>query len=263
MQKIELKNRKDQKIVGLLHIPKGEVRGVAVIQHGYGGSKEEKHIQVLESVLYKHGFITFNFDTTNSFGESDGTYWEARLGLHVEDLEDVIKWVQQQVWFRRPLVLTGHSMGGHAVARYAEEHPEEIDLLAPIAPVVSGALSWETHQENDAEGFAAFKKCGYREIVSQRTGLVRKSPWAEMEERLNHDLLPLAKSLTMPTLLVAGTQDESCRPQDIKLLYDSLPSNTKNQYREIEAAPHTYRTEEHLQALYDIVDSWLKENISQ
>jgi pimeloyl-ACP methyl ester carboxylesterase len=258
MQKIELQNRKGQKIVGLLHIPEGDVKGTAIIQHGYGGSKEESHIQVLEKVLHEHGFVTFNFDTTNSFGESDGTYWEARLGLHAEDLEDVVKWTEQQEWFVRPLVLTGHSMGGYAVARYAEEYPEEVDILIPVAPVVSGKLSWETHQENDTEGFAAFKKRGYREIVSQRTGLIRKSPWAEMEERLNHDLLPLAKNLTMPTLLVVGTEDESCQPQDIKLLYDALPPNAKNQYSEIEGAPHTYRTEEHLQALYDRVNNWLK-----
>ncbi len=263
MQKIELQNRKGQKIVGVLNMPVGVVKGTAVIQHGYGGSKEEKHIQILEKVLYEHGFATFNFDATNSFGESDGAYWEARLGLHAEDLEDVVKWIQQQEWFVKPLALTGHSMGGYAVTRYAEEYPEEVDILIPVAPVVSGALSWETHQENDAEGFAAFKQHGYREIVSQRTGLVRRSPWEEMEERLNHDLLPRAKNITTPTLLIAGTQDESCRPKDIKLLYEALPTNPKNQYREIAGAPHTYRTEEHLQALYEIVDGWLKEIVAE
>ena len=263
MQKIELKNRKGQKIVGLLNMPEGDVRGTAVIQHGWGGVKEGQHILKLEEVFHDNGFVTFNFDTTNSFGESDGTYWEARLGLHAEDLEDVVKWTQQQEWVVKPLALTGHSMGGYAVTHYAELYPDEVDILAPIAPVVSGKLSWETHEENDAEEFKAFQERGYKESISQTTGKVRKSPWAEMEERLNHDLLPLAGTLTMPTLLVVGSQDESCRPKDIKLLYEALPQNDKNAYVEIQGAPHTYRTDADIQALYDIVDSWLKENISQ
>ncbi|MEK9174166.1 MAG: alpha/beta fold hydrolase, partial [Patescibacteria group bacterium] len=135
MQKITLKNRKGQKIVGLLNMPEGVVRGTAVIQHGYGGLKSQAHILKLEQAFHDNGFITFNFDTTNSFGESDGTYWEARLGLHAEDLEDVVKWTKQQEWFQQPLALTGHSMGGYAVARYAELYPAEVDILAPIAPV--------------------------------------------------------------------------------------------------------------------------------
>ncbi len=259
MQKIEIQNRKGQKIVGLLNLPEGVTRGTAVIQHGYGGLKSQAHILKMEQAFHDNGFVTFNFDTTNSFGESDGTYWEARLGLHAEDLEDVVKWVKQQEWFVKPLALTGHSMGGYAVARYAEHYPEEVDILVPVAPVVSGELSWETHQELEPEAFRIFQEKGYKESVSQTTGIVKKSPWAEMEERLDHDLLPLAKNLTMPTLLVVGSQDESCRPQDIKLLYDALPISTKKNYVEIEGAPHTYRTEEHLQSLYDIINDWLKE----
>ncbi len=259
MQKITLKNRKGQKIVGLLNMPDGVVRGMAVIQHGYSGTKEQDHIQILERVFHNHGFITFNFDTTNSFGESDGTFWEARVKLHAEDLEDVVKWTKQQEWFVRPLALTGHSLGGYAVARYAELYSEEVDILAPIAPLVSGKLSWEAHEEHDAAGFEAFKQRGYQESASQTTGIIKKMPWAAMEERLEHDLLPLAQKISAPTLLVVGSKDESCRPQDIRLLYDALLPNTKSQYREIKSAPHTYRTKEDLQALYDIVDNWLKD----
>jgi alpha-beta hydrolase superfamily lysophospholipase len=94
----------------------------------------------LESAFLKNGFQTFNFDTTNSFNESDGKYAQSRLGLHYEDFEDVVKWAQQQDWFVAPLALTGHSMGGYSAARYAEDYPKEVALTAPIAPVVSGVL---------------------------------------------------------------------------------------------------------------------------
>jgi len=37
MEKIELKNRKGLKIVGVLETPKGEIKGTCVVIHGYGG----------------------------------------------------------------------------------------------------------------------------------------------------------------------------------------------------------------------------------
>jgi putative endonuclease len=32
--------------------------------------------------------LVFNFDSPNSFGESDGEYKNARLGLHADDFEE-------------------------------------------------------------------------------------------------------------------------------------------------------------------------------
>ncbi len=37
MEKLNLKNRKGQNIFGSLEKPKGEIKGTAVILHGYGG----------------------------------------------------------------------------------------------------------------------------------------------------------------------------------------------------------------------------------
>lgn len=258
MKKITLTNRKNQKVVGVLEMPEGDVRGTCVIQHGYSGVKEQEHIIRIKDAFKDNGFITFNFDTTNSFGESDGEYSEARLGLHADDLEDVTKWTQKQEWFQKPLALTGHSMGGYAVAKYTEDYPEEVDILAPIAPVVSGELSFEAHEESAPGSLDKWKEDGVEVSVSKTTGITKHSPWEQMEERLDHDLLPKAKNITMPTLLVVGTKDTSCRPQDVKKLYDALPENDKNQYVEIEGAPHTYRSDEDLEELHNIIDKWLK-----
>ncbi|MEI6649822.1 MAG: alpha/beta fold hydrolase [Candidatus Moraniibacteriota bacterium] len=258
MEKLELRNRKNQKIVGILGMPEGPVRGTAVVVHGFGGIKEQDHILKMEAAFRDNGFITFNFDATNSFGESEGEYWDARLGLHAEDLEDVVKWMRQQEWFREPLALTGHSMGGYAVARYAERYPDEVSILAPIAPVVSGELSFEAHHEEDPVAFEEFRQRGFKESVSHTSGRLKRSSWAEMEERLHHDLLPDAKKLVMPTLLVVGSKDISIRPRDVQSLYDALPARKENELRVIEGAPHTYRSREDVDALYEIISNWLK-----
>lgn len=258
MKKITLTNRRGLKIVGNLEMPQGEIKGTCIVQHGYSSNKESGSIQKPREAFLDNGFITFNFDTTNSYGESGGDFQNSTLGSHTEDLEDVAKWVQEQDWFQKPLALAGHSMGGYAVAKYAEDHPEDVDILVPLAPVVSGIHSHETHEENDPGSLEEWRQKGYKEKPGNKPGEIKSMPWTMMEERLNHDLLPNAKNITMPTLIVVGSEDRSCREQDVRLLYEALPENEKNQYSVIEGAPHSYKTKEHQKQLYNFVDAWLK-----
>ena len=258
--KISLQNRKKQNIIGALSKPE-KVIGTCVIQHGYGGFKEQDHMQVMQDVFLKHGFQTFNFDATNSIGESDGDYEQATLGLHYEDFEDVTNWVQSQEWFVAPLAVIGHSMGGYAVARYAEDYPGKVAYCLPIAPVVSGKLTFDAHEINDPEGFARWKETGMLEKESEsRPGYIKRQPWSHMEERLDHDLVPHASKLIMPTFLYVGSQDTSILPEHVKMLFDAIPDGNKT-YIEAEGAPHTYRTTEDLSFLGHSIDRWLNSKV--
>jgi len=260
MEKHTLQNRKGQKIIGVLEKPSGKIRGTCIVQHGYSGFKEQNHIQVIKDAFLENGFITFNFDTTNSFNESEGEFEDATLGLHYEDFEDVVKWVQEQNWFQRPLALTGHSMGGYAVARYAEEYPDEVNLLIPVAPVVSGELSFEAHERFEPGDMEQWKQSGVKEVESSSIkGLVKRMPWSSMEERLGHNLLQNVGKLTMPTLLVVGSEDKSCPPDHAKQLFDAIPDGNK-EFKLIEGAPHTYRDKEDLVEVKGVIVNWIKKN---
>ncbi len=259
MKKLELKNRKNQTIVGELIIPKTKIRGVCIVEHGYSGFKEQPYIIKLAQAFAKNGFITFNFDATNSFNESDGEFEKATMQLHYEDLVDVIKWAQKQSWFEGKLALAGHSMGGYAVARYAEEYPDQVDLVALIAPAVSGKLSWEANKKYYPGQLEKWKESGW--LISEshsKPGIIKRSPWSHMEERLNHDLLPKASNLTMPVFLYAGGKDTSCPADQIKLFYNKIPNGNKEMVINPNAR-HTYRTEHDIEHLYNSVNNWLKQ----
>lgn len=256
MNKISLKNRKGQTIIGVLEEPEGKLKGTCVVQHGWGGHKDKPTVQAIKNAFLESGFQTFNFDTTNSFGESDGEYEKSTLGLHWEDLEDVAKWTQQQEWFKGPLALAGHSKGGYAVARYAEEYPNEVGYLVPVAPVVSGKHSFEVHEKRDPEGLKKWRESGVVESLGTDGNLKRKH-WFQMEERLNHDLLPNADKLVMPTLLIVGSEDESCPPDTVKILFDAIPDGSKAM-KVIEGAPHSYNEKEEQDACKDAIIQWLR-----
>ena len=256
MEKIILKNRKGQKIVGMLEKPETEVMGTCVIQHGWSSSKESTSIQSLKNGFLKSGFQTFNFDATNSFNESDGDFEKSTLGLHWEDFEDVTKWVQEQSWFKGKLAVAGHSKGGYSCIRYAEEYPEEVKLAVSLAPVVSGKLSFETQRERDLEGFIKFEQEGSIPY-SKSNGIKSTKHWFQMEERLNHDLLEKVSNINMPVLVIVGSKDESCPPKHVKdILFEAMPSD-KKYYIEIEDAPHFFKENWMTEKITSEVSNWV------
>ncbi len=257
MKKIELKNRKNQKIVGVLEKPKREIRGTCIVQHGWGGKKEQSTVQAIKNAFLESGFQTFNFDTTNSFNESDGDFEKSTLGLHWEDLEDVVKWSQKQDWFEGILALSGHSKGGYAVTRYTEEYPKEVNILVPVAPVVSGKLSFEIRQKINPKKHKEWKKKGVIESVAKDTGIVKRKHWFQMSERLDHDLIPNAFKVKIPMLIVVGEKDTSCPPEHMKILFDAVSSKQKN-IAVIAGAPHSFYKEQEQKDCTKFIKDWLK-----
>jgi hypothetical protein len=81
MDKLTIKNRKKQGIAIILEKAENP-KGLAFVMHGLGGIKEAPQIEMFAHCFLEKGYTTVRFDTTNSFGESDGKY-ESLEGLEV------------------------------------------------------------------------------------------------------------------------------------------------------------------------------------
>lgn len=255
MEKLFIKNRNGQKIsvlVELSEVPKG----LAFVMHGLSGCKEREPIQTIAEAFKEKGFCVVRFDTTNTFGESDGKYEDATTTNYYEDLEDVINWGKSQQWFKQPFTLAGHSLGGLCTALYAENRPDEVSGLAPISTVVSGKLSTETPKHKKVA--EEWERTGWRTEVGY-TGIVKKLKWAHMGDRLKYDLFPKAGKLTMPVLLIVGDQDDSTPPEHQQMLYQALPG--EKEIHIIMGASHTFRDPQHLQQIREIFKAWIEKNL--
>ncbi len=255
MDKIFIKNRKGQKLAVIVEQPEGEAMGLAFVMHGLGGFKEQPHIRTKAEAFFENGYTTVTFDTTNSIGESDGKYEDATITNNFKDLEDVIDWSKSQKWYQEPFCLAGHSLGGISTGLYAEIYPQRVKSLVPFGTVVSGKLSAETleHRKDRKD----WQRTGW--LVSEsasKPGVIKRLPWSHMKNRMQYDLLPKVDKLTMPVLLVVGSEDEGTPPEHQKILFDSLPGR-KEMYV-VEKAPHTFREPEHLAELKQILDRWIK-----
>ncbi len=256
MKKLNILNRKGQNVSVLLE-QSSEQQGLAFVMHGLGGFKEQPHIATFAEAFKESGFSVVRFDTTNSFGESDGHYEDATLTNYYEDLEDVITWASTQSWYQEPFVLCGHSLGGICSALFAEMHPEKVLALAPISTVVSGALSLRAHKESDPDEIAAWETTGWKQSESvSRPGVIKRLPWSHMLDRLKYDLIPDAAKLSMPVVLITGSEDDVTPPKHTQLLYDILPG--PKEIHLVNGAPHTFRTPKHLSEIKEILIAWIK-----
>lgn len=255
MEKLIVANRKGQNIVVLLEKVSNQ-KGLAFVMHGLGGFKEQPHVETFAKAFFEKEFTVVRFDTTNTLGESAGEYENATTTNYYEDLEDVITWASSQDWYQEPFALSGHSLGGICTALFAERHPEKVLALAPISTVVSGALTLEAHQEHDPEDLAKWQRNGISEKQSEsKKGVVKRLKWSHMEDRLKYDLLPEAHRLTMPVLLVVGSQDWGTSPEHHKMLFEKLSG--RKEIHIIDGAPHTFRDPKHLTEVKEIFLKWI------
>lgn len=252
MEKLFIKNRNDKNLSVIIDSPDNPT-GLAFIMHGLGGFKEQPHIQKWAEVFKTNGYTSIRFDTANTVGESEGEYEKATITNYYEDLEDVILWSKTQSFYKQPFCLAGHSLGGICTTLYAEKFPEEVKALAPISTVVSGKLSFDAHDKNVLK---TWEQTGWRERESKsKPGIIKKLPWSHMQDRLQYDLLVNAKKLTMPVLLMVGSEDTTTPLAHQRILFDKLPG--KKEIHTIDGSPHTFAEESHINQTCNILNTWL------
>jgi pimeloyl-ACP methyl ester carboxylesterase len=253
MEKYTIKNREGLNIVIEVE-QKQNQKGLVFVMHGLSGNKEQNHIVTIAQAFKDSYYTVVKFDTTNTFGESDGSFEDATTTNFYQDLEDVIKWSKSQGWYQEPFVLAGHSLGSICSLLYAEKYPEKIKAVAPLSTVSSGKLSFETYAKEELE---KWQRDGYLITKSKtRPGLVKKLKWSHMEDRLKYNLLPEVNKLIMPIILIVGDKDTLTPLKHHKLLYDNLPG--KKELHIIRGAGHNFREDKHLVEIKEILTKCIK-----
>lgn len=219
-EKIIIKNRYGLIIIALINNPKNS-KGLFFLMHGFGGFKEHPLIELSETIFNNNGFTTVRFDATKSIGESEGEMKDGTLTSYYEDLEDVIKWSSNQVWYTEPFYLLGHSTGGYCVANYTIKNKEKVKKIILYSPLVSGELFKETDEIKLI--IDEWREKGIREWESSSNpGIIKQSKYDFIEDLSNHDLLKNAKDIACPVLLVSSEDDTVIPIGHQKLLAEEI-----------------------------------------
>lgn len=254
LEKVFIKNKKNQNISVQIEKSNNQ-KGLVFVMHGLGGRKNQEHIRSICEVFIKQNITVISFDTTNSFGESDGKFEDATLTNYFQDLQSVILWSENQDFYQEPFFLAGHSIGGICILLYSQQHPDKIKALAPISTVITGKMTLETKQEGDLE---KWKKEGIREWRGN-SGNIKRLKWAHIEDRLKYDALKEINKITMPTILIVGENDTSTPVNQQQILFNNL--KTTKEIHIISNADHNFRggdEKANLNELKTILENWIK-----
>ncbi|TFZ01939.1 alpha/beta hydrolase [Ramlibacter humi] len=121
-------------------LPEGAaLRGFVLIVHGLG-----EHAGRYEHVarrLNGWGFAVRGYDQFGH-GESGGARGALPTANRLlDDLSEMVESTRSRTPDGKPLILLGHSMGGLVAARYAAEHPKQVDALVLSSPALATHMS--------------------------------------------------------------------------------------------------------------------------
>lgn len=227
-----------------------ELLPVLIFVHGFKGFKDWGPFPDACEDLARQGFVVvaMNF-SLNGVGENPTEFdrldlFETQtLSQDLDDIGRVIEAVKnreiesQRVGLHTDYIgIIGHSRGGHTAVAAAAEYPE-IQCLVTWSAVADYNDRWSEQMISD------WKKKGYTEIENSRTGQMMKVGKVVYEDAIkNADRLMAIKrvsELHLPSLFIAGREDESVPWKDSERLYRTCPSDVK-ELRLIADTGHTF-----------------------
>jgi len=116
---------------GMVHLPEGAPRGIAVVAHPLpieGGTMNNKVVTTLANTLVEFDLAVLRFNF-RGVGASEGTFDEGNG--EVQDVIVACEFMRQE-FGDLPLIAAGFSFGGYIQARAAEHtKPQQLLLVAP------------------------------------------------------------------------------------------------------------------------------------
>ena len=99
----------------------GELRSWVLFAHGFSIGKDLKPIRTISKALVQDGYGMMRFDFTG-LGQSGGNFSDTNFTSNCEDLRNAASYLREN--HKAPCVIIGHSFGGTAALKVADEIPE-------------------------------------------------------------------------------------------------------------------------------------------
>lgn len=228
----------------------GTALPVVLFLHGFKGFKDWGAFPDACEEIARDGFavIAFNF-SLNGIGKEMNEFNEPHLfrrqtlSQDLADVGSVIEAIKSKKVISEHAVLDtdkigiiGHSRGGHTAVAAAAEFPE-IQCLITWSSVANYLEHWSDEVKKD------WKDTGTTQIKNSRTGQILPLDKVVYEDAVENEELLMAdnrvKELHIPSLFIAGRDDEAVPSASSQRLFRNCPSDDK-EIRIIEQAGHTF-----------------------
>ncbi|RLN19930.1 30S ribosomal protein S10, chloroplastic [Panicum miliaceum] len=230
-EKIVIRNRYGEKLVGVLH----EVgsKDIVVLCHGFRSSKDGRTILSLANALASENISIFRFDFSGN-GESEGTFEYGNYYKEVDDLHDVILHFKKHK--RDTHAIAGHSKGGNVVILYASMYHDIYKVIN-----LSGRFNLK-RGIGDRFGndyMERINQHGFIDVEDTTGHIIYRVTKESLMDRLKTDMRSACTSIdpNCRVLTVHGANDDVV-PSEDALEFDKYISN--HELHIIEEADHRY-----------------------
>lgn len=241
------------RVASILTGPSGGTDKVAVLCHGFLSSKTSSTNNALTRMLTGHDIATFRFDFFGQ-AESEGPFDQITVTVAVEQAIAAIDLMRRK-GFRR-IGLMGSSFGG-LVSILTASQRTDLACLALKCPVVDFAE--ELRLELREDGMAKWKATDTIPDILGGPDRV-KLQYGFYEDCLRRIAYDPARSITAPTVIVQGDQDEHVPLHQSRQLYEAL--RVKKHLEMVSGADHQFTKGEDFTRMTQVIADWLVEHLT-
>ncbi|KAL6867668.1 hypothetical protein ACP4OV_015692 [Aristida adscensionis] len=241
-EKIVIRNRYGEKLVGILH--EAGSKDIVVLCHGFRSSKGGRTISSLTNALTSEKISVFCFDFSGN-GESEGTFQYGNYYREVDDLRDVILYFKEHR--RGTHTIAGHSKGGNVVILYASMYQYIRSVIN-----LSGRFNLKRGigERFGNDYMERINEHGFIDVADKRGCFIYRVRKESLMDRLKTDMQSACTSIdpSCRVLTVHGANDDVV-PSEDALEFNKYISN--HELHIIEGADHNYTS--HRPELADVV----------
>lgn len=196
-EKVSFKGAFGDELSAKLDWPEGELKSWVLFAHGFSIGKDLKPVRTISKSLVEDGYGMLRFDFTG-LGESGGNFSDTNFSSNCEDLRQAANYLRDN--HKAPCVLIGHSFGGTAALKVADEIPE-VKAVATI-----GSPCDTTHIIHQfADQIEEIEEEGQAKVLLGGRPFVIKEQF--LDDIGNHDIASEIASLERALMIFHSPQD--------------------------------------------------------
>jgi alpha-beta hydrolase superfamily lysophospholipase len=257
-----------------LYVRRHEVehsRGQVLIVHGFG--EHSGRYAALTEHLIRHRYGVTAYDH-RGHGLSDGLPGHVdRFDEYEDDLDRVLLSVRARGQSQEPFLL-GHSMGGLIVLRYLAKERKPIAAAVVSAPLIEVAVRVPAHKMMiarvgarvaprlrlgngiDPSVLSRDSEVGLAYAADPLVNRVVSTRWFTEATKAMEEIKQWAPRITVPLLVMHGTEDKLARVESTRALFEQLGSKEK-ELGIYQGYYHELFNEPEKQQIFDRVSTWL------
>lgn len=256
-QSLTFRDPAGHRVAAILAAPETPTDRLVVLCHGFLSNKHSTTNKVLTAKLVEQGIATFRFDFFGQ-GESEGPFERITVGIALGQALAALDLVVSQGY--RRIGLIGSSFGGLVAVLAAAQFRAAGATLACLGlkcPVPD--FEEMLRLEFGPEGIAEWKRTGTIPDVTGGRDRV-KLHFGFFEDCAGHKGYDATQSITVPTLIVQGDQDEYVPLHQSRRLLEAFQGEKRLQI--LPGADHGFTKGEDFRTMTTLLVDWMTSHLA-